>query len=393
MKVALITRSTLFKVYGGDTIQTMQTARHLNALGIQADVHLSHEEINYEDYDLLHFFNLSRPADILYHSRKAGKPYVVSTILCDYSEYDKHQRKGLGKLLGLFSSNGIEYIKTMARCLIGGDKLASRAYAWMGQRRSINEILRRAALVLPNSESEYKRLAKKYPSKVKHMIVPNGTDPRMFNYDTAPEKDDELVICAARIEGIKNQLNLVRALNNTRFKLIIIGDNSPNHAAYYEECKRIAAHNVTFIRHLPQAELVEYYRRARVHILPSWFETTGLSSIEAALMGCNIVVSDRGDVKEYFDKDAFYCDPAAPLSILAAVERASAAPVNEQLRQRILEKYTWQHAAAQTFKAYQVALARNYALVYHPHEEVYARVNGKQQVAKNTLSVFTAINE
>jgi glycosyltransferase involved in cell wall biosynthesis len=364
MKVALITRSTLYKVYGGDTIQTVQTARHLNALGIQAEVRLSHENINYEDYDLLHFFNLVRPADILYHSRKAGKPYVVSTILCDYSEYDKYQRKGIGKLLGLFSSNGIEYIKTMARCLIGGDKLASTAYAWKGQRNSINEILKRASLVLPNSESEYKRLAKQYPCTVKHMVVPNGTDQRMFNYSTTPEKDNELVICAARIEGIKNQLNLIRALNNTRFKLIIIGDSSPNHAAYYEECKLIAGHNVTFIGQLPQSELVEYYRRARVHILPSWFETTGLSSIEAALMGCNIVVSDRGDVKEYFADDAFYCDPASPQSILAAVERASVMPVNEKLRQRILDKYTWQHAAAQTFKAYQTVMAWDYARVY-----------------------------
>jgi len=393
MKVALITRSTLFKVYGGDTIQTMQTARHLNALGIQADVHLSHEEINYEEYDLLHFFNLSRPADILYHSHKANKPYVVSTILCDYSEYDKHQRKGLGKLLGLFSSNGIEYIKTMARCLIGGDKLVSPAYAWLGQRRSINKILKQAALVLPNSESEYRRLEKKYPSKVKHMVVPNGTDQRMFNYQSALEKDDELVICAARIEGIKNQLNLIKALNNTRFKLMIVGDCSPNHAAYYEECRQIAANNVSFIKHLPQDELVEYYRRARVHILPSWFETTGLSSIEAALMGCNIVISDRGDVREYFDNDAFYCDPASPPSILAAIERASTAPVNEHLRQRILENYTWQHAATQTFKAYQVALARNYALAYQPNGHVFAKVDSRQQVAKNAIPVLTVVNE
>jgi len=142
MKVALITRSTLYTVYGGDTIQTVQTARHLVDMGIEADVRLSHEDINYDDYDLLHFFNLTRPADILYHSRKAQKPYVISTILCDYSEYDKHQRKGWGKLLGFFSPNGIEYIKTMARCLIGGDRLASLSYAWKGQRSSINEIFR-----------------------------------------------------------------------------------------------------------------------------------------------------------------------------------------------------------------------------------------------------------
>jgi len=357
MKVALITRSTLYTVYGGDTIQTVQTARHLVDMGIKADVRLSHEEINYADYDLLHFFNLTRPADILYHSRKSGKPYVVSTILCDYSEYDRHQRKGWGKLLGLFSTNGTEYIKTMARCLVGGDKLASVSYTWKGQRNSINEILRRAAMILPNSNSEYERVVHGYTCKVKHMVVPNGTDQALFRYNGLSQKDENLVICAARIEGIKNQLNLIRALNNTHFKLIIIGDHSPNQLAYYQECKLIAGHNVTFVSHLPQSELVDYYRRAKVHVLPSWFETTGLSSIEAALMGCNIVISDRGDVREYFENDGFYCEPESPQSILAAVERACTAPVNEHLRQRILQKYTWKQAALQTFKAYQRAIA------------------------------------
>jgi len=358
MKVALITRSTLYTVRGGDTVQTLQTARHLTAMGINADVRLANEQIDYADYDLLHFFNLIRPADILYHSRKAHKPYVVSTIFCDYTEYDKHQRKGaIGKLLSFFSADGIEYIKTMARCIIGGDKLASISYAWKGQRNSIKEILKRASVILPNSESEYRRLIEHYPGNIRYMVVPNGTDQQMFSNLSHPQKDENMIICAARVEGIKNQLMLIRALNNTRFKLFIIGNHAPNQVEYYRQCRRIAAGNVTFIDHLPQSELVEYYNRAKVHILPSWFETTGLSSIEAALMGCNIVVSDRGDVREYFSDDAFYCDPTSPQSILAAVEQAAAAPVNNGLQERILQKYTWQQAAQQTFKAYQTAIA------------------------------------
>jgi glycosyltransferase involved in cell wall biosynthesis len=358
MKVALITRSTLYTVRGGDTVQTLQTARHLVAMGINADVRLANEEINYDDYDLLHFFNLIRPADILYHSRKAHKPYVISTIFCDYTEYDKYQRKGFaGRVLSFFSADGIEYIKTMVRCITGGDKLASFAYAWKGQRNSIKDILKRAAMILPNSESEYRRLVEQYPGKIKYMVVPNGTDQQLFSNIHHPEKDDNLVICAARIEGIKNQLMLIKALNNTQFKLILIGNHAPNQAGYYQQCRHIAANNISFVGHLPQAQLVDYYSRAKVHILPSWFETTGLSSIEAALMGCNIVVSDRGDVREYFSDDAFYCDPTSPKSILAAVERAATAPVNGGLQQRILQKYTWHQAAVQTFKAYQTAIA------------------------------------
>lgn len=357
IKVAFITRSTIYTVPGGDTIQAVQTARHLSQMGITAEIKLANENIHYNKYDLLHFFNLTRPADILYHSQKAGKPYVVSTILCNYGEYDKYHRKGAGRLLRYLSTDTIEYLKSIARYLLGRDSLASLSYTWLGQRKSIKSILSRAAMILPNSESEYRRVIQSYQRKVNHLVIPNGADQNMFQYDPSIKKDEKLVICAARIEGIKNQLNLIRALNNTPYRLLLIGAPAPNHLAYYHECRSIAASNITFIDQVPQYELVKYYRQAKVHILPSWFETTGLSSIEAALMGCNIVTSDKGDVREYFANDAFYCDPSSPQSIFNAVERASLAPYNANLRHRILKKYTWTQAASQTLKAYQLVLS------------------------------------
>lgn len=355
MKVAFITRSTLYTLPGGDTVQAIQTARQLSAFGVTADILLSNQPVPYHLYDLLHFFNLARPADILYHSKQARKPFVVSTILCNYSEYDKHHRRGIGSILSYLAPDKIEYLKTIARCLLGRDHLASIEYAWKGQRKSIMEILRHANMILPNSESEYGRLQQKYPCDVKHMVVPNAANTELFQYDKNIIKNDRIVLCAARIEGIKNQLNLIKALNNTGFRLILIGAHSPSQNDYYMKCRNAAAFNVSFIDHVPQNELIDYYRKAKVHILPSWFETTGLSSIEAAVMGCNIVVTDKGDTREYFEDDAFYCDPAEPASILAAVKRASAAPVNENLQKRIHEKYTWQQAALQTSKAYQLA--------------------------------------
>ena len=111
-----------------------------------------------------------------------------------------------------------------------------------------------------------------------------------------------------------------------------------------------------FIEHLPQAGLIKYYRQAKVHALPSWFETTGLSSLEAAAMGCNVVISDKGDTKEYFEEKAFYCDPRSPESIYDAVEKASGHPYNDLLRKKIIASYTWQQAAIQTLIAYKQVL-------------------------------------
>jgi len=352
MRIALITRSTLFTVPGGDTVQIEQTARQLVAMGVDVDIKRADEQIEYYKYDLLHFFNITRPADLLRHSR-SGKPFVVSTILCDYSEYDKHHRKGIGVLFSYMPDEWVEYAKTMGRFLLGRDKLVSIDYAWKGQRKSIKEILNRATLILPNSASEYERVATTYVCNPKYMVVPNGIDTKTFGQQGNADRDEQLVLCVARIEGIKNQVNLIKALNNTRFQLLLIGSHSPNQVAYYRECRSLAAGNIRFIDHIPQQQLVSYYQKAKVHILPSWFETTGLSSIEGAVMGCNIVITDKGDAKEYFGADAFYCDPSSPQSIFNAVERASAADANETLRNKILQQYTWQQAAKQTLKAYQ----------------------------------------
>ncbi len=355
IKVAMIVRATFYTVPGGDTVQVLQTAAHLPAHHMKADIRLTSEKINYEDYDLLHFFNITRPADMLYHIRKSCKPYLVSTIFIDYSEYDKYHRRGFAGLLFRFlSTDGIEYLKTISRWMGGKDRLVSLAYAWKGQRKAVVEVLQRAALLLPNSISEYRRLSGQYSFHTDHLVVPNGVNSSLFRFNPAVEKDPLLVLCVARIEGIKNQVNLIRALSNTRFKLVIIGAAAPNQPSYYQACRSLAGQNISFIEQLPQAELVKYYQKATVHVLPSWFETTGLSSLEAAVMGCNIVITDKGDTREYFGNDAAYCDPASSESIYCAVEKAAALPCNAVLRKKIQARYSWEKATIRTAKAYQL---------------------------------------
>src|SRR6266480_5975489 len=142
MRIAFITRSTLYSVPGGDTVQSLQTARHLRKLEIEVDVFLTHTKIDYGKYDLLHFFGITRPSDILFHINKTKKPFALSPIFVDYSEYDKNYRKGFsGFVLRQFPNSMNEYTKTIARWIVGKDKLKSKAYMWKGQQKSIKEIL------------------------------------------------------------------------------------------------------------------------------------------------------------------------------------------------------------------------------------------------------------
>jgi glycosyltransferase involved in cell wall biosynthesis len=357
MRIAIITRSTLYNVPGGDTVQVVQTSAALRAIGIDTDIILTTDKIDYDRYDLFHFTNITRPADILYHTRRAHKPYVVSPLLVDYSEYDSHHRHGLsGWLLRQLPTHLNEYTKTVARWAVGRDSIRSKSYILKGQRNSIREIIKKAAMVLPNSGTEYEKLYAEYGIAKEYSIVPNGIDTSLFHPNGTHERDNDLVLCAARIEGIKNQLNLVIALNNTRFKLVLVGSYAPNQKRYYETCRKAAAPNVEFHDHVPQDQLAGFYKKAKVHVLPSWFETCGLSSLEAAAMGCNIVVTAKGFTREYFGDDAIYCDPGDTTSILKSIEFASGQANNKSLQERISSQFTWQRAAAITAAAYKKVL-------------------------------------
>jgi glycosyltransferase involved in cell wall biosynthesis len=361
IKVAMIVRSTLYTARGGDTIQALQTARLLGYHGFSVDIKLTNEIINYSNYSLLHFFNVTRPADILHHIKKINIPFVVSTIMINYSEYDKYHRKGFsGMLFRYLPGDTIEYIKAISRWIFGKDKMMSLSYAWKGQKRSIHEIIKKATLILPNSVSEYTRLKKIYGCHTNCIVVPNAVDGDLFRFNKSIKKDPNLVLCIARIEGIKNQVNLIRALNNTNYQLIIIGSPSPNQLSYYQMCREMAAANIRFIDHIPQEELVAYYQKAKVHVLPSWFETTGLSSLEAASMGCNLVITDKGDTKEYFGNHAVYCSPSSPESIYAAVEKASSLPCDEKLQAKIAALYTWEQASHHTAEGYKKIISKSW---------------------------------
>lgn len=381
MKVLILARATLYSVYGGDTLQIVSTAKYLRMQGVDVDIKLANEQIEYGAYDLMHIFNATRPADVLVHINNSKLPFVLSTIFVDYSDYQKAHARGLLSLLNkLFSSDQLEYIKAIARRIKNGEKVNSAQYLYKGHKRSIQMLAEKAACLLPNSESEYKRFVASYGVERPYKVIHNGVDPEIFDRTDEIQSlkaDNRNVICVARIEGKKNQLNLIKALNDTEFNLKIIGKPAPNHTKYYEACKKIASKNISFENFIPQEHLIDCYLAAKVHILPSWNETCGLSSLEAAYYNCNLVITDKGDTVDYFGDDAWYCDPGNPQSIYEAVVKASAAPSNECFREKIINIYNWKQAALQTLDVYKEVLNKK-------TEKVKTRTTNKPKPANIT---------
>lgn len=362
MRVAFISRNTLYSGRGGDTVQIIKTAKYLTRMGVEVDIFLSSDIIDYSQYDIIHGFNLIRPADLLKHFNNFDKIKVLSTIYVDYSEFETKARVGvIAKLFKFIGKDTTEYLKTIMRFLKNGERSFNFKYLISGHKRSVIELICQSDMLLPNSRSEYFRINKDYGVSKNYEIIPNAIDVDVFRKDfDVSKKQKNLVICIAKIDGRKNQLHLIRALNNTEFELIIIGKSAPNHLSYYNQCKAEAGKNVSFITEIEQEDLIQYYLRAKVHAMPSWFETTGLSSLEAIALGCNIVITSKGDTEDYFEDKGFYCEPDDIKSIYNAVKSASQASVDLDFRDKVYSEYIWEITAEKTFKAYEHLLSSKY---------------------------------
>lgn len=349
----MINRPTTFTVPGGDTVQMMETAKAIRKHGVSVDIRLADEVIDYKNYDLIHFFNIIRPNSISRHVKKSKLPFVISTIFVDYTEID---RKLGGVMLRtasqLLGSDRLEYLKVIGRRLLNGEKIIDNSYIFRGHKRSVEQLLNSAALLLPNSDNEFKRLSKRYQFKNEYLKVPNAVSEEFLERKTTNDKKG--IVMVARIEALKNQLNVIQAMNGLNTTLKLIGKPAPNHTEYYKKCIDLASSNVEFLGQLDRSEVIAQLDAAKVHVLPSWFETTGLSTLEAASRNCNIVITRKGDTQEYFGDKARYCDPSSPESIKSALQKAL--EDDTQLNYYIREHFTWDKAAEKTIEGYHFVL-------------------------------------
>lgn len=366
MKVLFQSRKTLFSAPGGDTTQILKTKEYLEKLGVSVDISLELTP-DLTGYDIVHVFNLMRPQELylqVQNAYKQGKQIALSTIYGPYEEYEKKARGGMLQTLNkLLTITQIEYLKVIARAVLNLEfNKGTLIYLLNGHKRLQRKIVKKVGVFLPNSHSEMQRVVNDFGIQdYKYVAVANAVDINKFNYDKVEVSEELLkyqdcVLCVSRIEGRKNQLNIIRACKDLPYKFVFIGKAGANFKKYLEQCRTEANDNTHFLGQIEHEKLPQFYKLAKVHILASWMETPGLSSLEAGVMNTNIVVTKKGDPEDYFGDYAYYCEPDDIESIKNAVIQAFNDPIKEDLRQHIIDNYKWEDTAAQTLDGYRMIL-------------------------------------
>ncbi|KAF5045935.1 Glycogen synthase [anaerobic digester metagenome] len=214
-----------------------------------------------------------------------------------------------------------------------------------------------ADILLPNSKMEENLIINKFNlSNSNFKVVYNAVDKNFF--EANPENfinkygDEEFLLCSGRIEPRKNIHSLIKAVNDTDLKLFIVGKYDEKDG-YFSYCKKLSNDNIQFLGFFNQEELSSAYAAAKVHVLPSFYETPGLSSLEAAAAGCNVVSTEVGSAIEYFGDMAYYCSPNNVDSIKKALFEAWSEKFNHEVKKTV-KKYSWEATASQTLNAYEL---------------------------------------
>jgi glycosyltransferase involved in cell wall biosynthesis len=374
VKVLLVNRDDAERNLGGDTIQLRKTQAALSALGVTALACPASQVDAAPTVDLAHVFNL-QTADESWSAfqklRARGIPVVLSSIYWDMLEH-------------WFDLARATHPVWSAASQVLGWSLGCRLYlarqrakwpsapVWQRQRL----LLEHARLVLPNSRSEGRLLRDTFRLPVTFLerirVVPNGVDAGLFDPPPAPsrwfqERYDvrDFVLQVGTISPVKNQLGLIEALDDLPVPIVLVGQPAAQLPQYATRVRARGAQRgrVVLVDRLPHEELPGLYALAAVHVLPSWRETPGLVSLEAAASGCRVVTTTIGSARDYFGNLAHYCHPARRRSIRTAVEAALARPVASALRRRVLTEFTWNRAGAVTLDAYVAALAKGPATI------------------------------
>jgi glycogen synthase len=209
-------------------------------------------------------------------------------------------------------------------------------------------------------------------------VIPNPISPWMLDQALGVERNASngnanTVLYTGRVAYVKGSLVLLDAVPmitrecpQTRFVLAgarhtSIDDLTLNQLLQVGEVAR----HVDILGHVSWRELTEWYRKASIFVLPSYYETGGISAIEAMAFGLPVVASRTGGIPEVVEDGVtgILVPPGDSKALGEAVIHLLREPdlrrrLGQAGRQRVLDEFTLDRVLPQTLSVYQ-NLSRN----------------------------------
>lgn len=320
MKIAyIITPHAVVDNTNGIKSQAITWANTLRNKGHQVDLINVWNNYNWAAYDAVHFFGNGSWVNTIrtYLSLKNPK--------CVYSPiYDPN----------LFLESKSQLIQKRISKITHG-KWNCALYGVLKEYQGYKKILVR-------TDHEQKMIKKLFdvPKEVISKVPLSYSHTLKYEKELS-QKEDFVFHMSLFTQPRKNVIRLVKAAMKYGFKLKIAG-NPGTEEAYKEFMKVVNnAPNIEVLGFISEKEKLDLYKRAKVFALPSISEGVGIVAVDAALYGADIVVTDIGGPKEYYNGMAEIVNPYSIDEIGQACMRLlNGKSYQPQLRQHIEQNYS-----------------------------------------------------
>lgn len=298
----------------GSKMQAEIWAKELEQKGHQVDRINPWGHYDWKSYDVVHVFGFGLwNYDMIHWGSGINPKFVFSPIIDTNTPMWKY------KLATHFGCSKL--------------RLFSQNYALRKLKSDIK-------LFLARTEYEADYLRRGYGiSDDKIGIVPLSF--RDVHYDPTIKKEPFCLFAGTMTQPRKNVPRLIEAAKKYGFPLKLVGNKGNSESEAKLRSIIGNAKNIEVLGFVSDEELTSLYNRAKVFALPSLNEGVGLVALEAAVCGCNIVITNLGGPKEYYESgSAELVNPYDIDDIGKAVLRAlNNNDTQPQLREILIKNY------------------------------------------------------
>jgi len=202
-------------------------------------------------------------------------------------------------------------------------------------------------------------------------VIPNPISPALLQQAlTQPrvEPDKPIVLYTGRIEVNKGSMELLQSVDQVAsdfpdVEFVMAGGrhNSIDERSLENALgKNGTRKHVRMLGHVPWQELTDHYRRASVFVMPSYYETFGISVIEAMAFGLPVVAANVGGLPEVVEDGVtgILVPPKDSEALGEALVRLLRDPdlsarMGRAGRERVRSEFTVDKIVSQTLNVYQ----------------------------------------
>lgn len=271
--------------------QAFEWASILKSKSVEVDLVNNWGDYDWREYDAIHIFGCGLWLRGLTHRLSAINERIVISPIIDPITYKSK----------LFN---IEYLRSRNRYL--NRFVYNNRCAFKNARK---------LCVRSNFELSYISDIYRIPED-KFSLIPLSYDARLEseNYELN-EKEDFCLHISSIFQERKNVLRLIEAAKKYNFKLVLAG-NKGSESQFAAIANAIEGYsNISVLGFITHEQKIELYKKAKVFALPSIQEGVGIVALDAAKLGCEIVITNIEGPKEYYDKRCIEINPYSVDSI------------------------------------------------------------------------------